>query len=78
MTEIDVAIKNLNYQEILSLLHTVKGNSSTLGVERLAENAAQIEYDIKENKTKNLLNQISSLWMDFKEFEKNYKKLLNI
>jgi len=72
------AVKLADYKEVLSILHTIKGNASTLGVEKLAEKAASIEKDLKENNVSQLKEQYESLIYDFKEFELNYKKLLNI
>lgn len=76
--EIDLAIRSDNYKEVLGLLHTIKGNAGTLGVEKLADNAAQIEKRLKNDNYDDLEMWLSSLKRDFKEFEKNYKKLLNI
>ena len=40
------AVKISDYKEVLSILHTIKGNASTLGVEKLAGTAACIEKNL--------------------------------
>ena len=65
-------------KEALSILHTIKGNASTLGVDRVASYAALIEKELKQNDVTNFERHFEGLKNDFKEFELNYRKLLNI
>ncbi len=71
------ALKEKNYKDILSKLHTLKGNAGTLGIEKLANIAASIESKLKENIFSQLENDIKSLQAAFKEFQKEYTNILN-
>ncbi|MBX2843764.1 MAG: response regulator, partial [Flammeovirgaceae bacterium] len=64
--------------EALSILHTIKGNAGTLGVEKISSQAALMEGKLKMNHLNDFENNFETLSIDFEEFRINYKKLLNI
>ena len=70
-------VKNNDYVNILSKLHTLKGNASTLGVEKLAKYARMIEANLKEKKYDRLAEDIITLKMSFNEFQEELHKTLN-
>jgi len=67
-------IENRDYQQILSKLHTLKGNAGTLGLESIAHYAKLIESNIKENKHNNLHQDFKSLTREFARFQDSYNK----
>lgn len=69
--------KEKNYKDILSKLHTLKGNAGTLGIEKVAEIAASIEAKLKGNDSKQLEKDIRLLKIAFKDFQKEYTNILN-
>ncbi|UZR94531.1 PAS domain-containing hybrid sensor histidine kinase/response regulator [Chondrinema litorale] len=78
ISQVSDAMQIDDIKEALSLLHTIKGNASTLGVDRVASYAALIEKELKQNDVSNFDRHFEGLKNDFKEFELNYRKLLNI
>ena len=71
------AAENNDYVNILSKLHTLKGNASTLGVEKVAKCAKIIEADLKEKKYEGLAQNLLTLENLFNEFQDNFHKTLN-
>lgn len=71
------AVKEKNHKDILSKLHTLKGNAGTLGIEKVADIAAMIESKLKENSFSGLEKDIKLLKTAFKEFQKEYTNILN-
>jgi CheY-like chemotaxis protein/HPt (histidine-containing phosphotransfer) domain-containing protein len=65
-----------NYPEILSILHTIKGNAGSLGLLVLADHTRQMEGKLKEARYKNLLEDFDLLKREFSNFVDNYKRLL--
>jgi PAS domain S-box-containing protein len=63
---------------IRSNLHTLKGNSSTLGIDKVAEVAKLIEANLKKKNTSNFETDFFNLKAAFEEYRREYKKLLNI
>lgn len=58
-----------DFKEILSILHTLKGNAGTLGVEKIASYAEKMEDDLKEKNYINFeedLTVLMALHEDFK------------
>lgn len=79
--QIDSCQESLNirdYKNILSNLHTLKGNAGTLGVERIAGLVKKIESDLKEENYAFIENDLSDLNKYFVEFQKNYSEILNL
>lgn len=58
-----------NYKNILSKLHTIKGNAGTLGAEKIAALAQKVEKDLKDNLLDSLELDIQRLKIYFKEFQ---------
>ena len=71
------ALKNENYTEILSILHTIKGNAGTLGISKMHESASKIESNFKTQQYVNAKEQIAGLKEQFATFKLNYKSILN-
>lgn len=78
LKDIFAAYKEKKYQDILSKLHTLKGNAGTLGIEKISALAARIESNLKESNDDNLEKELKSLKTAFKEFQKEYTNFLNI
>ncbi|WPP49883.1 PAS domain S-box protein [Catalinimonas niigatensis] len=72
------SFKKENYDDILSKLHTLKGNASTLGIDRLAKLVSRIEADLKLDKTSSLPHDMASLQSYFSEFQREFKSFLNL
>jgi len=60
------------------LLHTIKGNSGTLGIMRLHRHAAKMEARVKEQDMDNFSQDYEHIQLYFAEFQKNYRKILHI
>ncbi|ELR72330.1 sensor histidine kinase/response regulator fusion protein [Fulvivirga imtechensis AK7] len=83
--ECEMQIKNCTelfpekkFKEILDILHTLKGNASTLGIEKLAFKAETMESDIKEQKYCNFerdLDILVSLYRSYIKEAKRFDKL---
>ncbi|MFT7161226.1 MAG: PAS domain S-box-containing protein [Bacteroidia bacterium] len=57
-------------------LHTLKGSSGTLGIERLEKKTKDLESLLKENNFYDLTGRIIDIQESFKEFQENYKNIL--
>ncbi len=66
----NLSLKIKDYKDILSKLHTLKGNAGTLGLEKLANTAAMIEASIKKNRYDSVSENLKSLESDFLDFQK--------
>lgn len=64
------------YEEMRGELHTLKGNSGTLGIEKLSNQAATIEKLLKANKFGGLSEQVTQLDVLFQEFKESSKNML--
>lgn len=71
------SLKKEDYDDILSKLHTLKGNSSTLGIDRLAKLVTRIEAELKQGKTSSLGEDLDLLQSRFLEFQLEFKSFLN-
>lgn len=71
------SLKIKDFDNILSKLHTLKGNASTLGVEKVAHYARHIEASLKEGKHITLTQDLLSLKTTFLEFQKHLNSTLN-
>lgn len=65
-----------NYPEILSILHTIKGNAGSLGLLVLADHTRQMEARLKEAQYEYLIEDFDLLSGHFSIFVDNYKRLL--
>lgn len=68
--------KRKEYKKMRSELHTLKGNSGTFGVEKLAMAARNLEKSLKEDKFENLAPQIELLAHCLEEFKESYKNFI--
>jgi PAS domain S-box-containing protein len=76
INHVDMALADKNYEEMRSLIHTLKGNAGTLGIEKLSKQSAIIEKRLKENKFDLLTNEIDTLRSYYQEFIDSYQNLL--
>ena len=72
------SLKNQDYQDILTNLHTLKGNAGTLGVEKVAAMAKKIESDLKKENYGQAEDDLAELRNFFTEFQDNYLEILNL
>jgi len=72
------SLKSQDYQNILTNLHTLKGNAGTLGVEKVAGLAKKIEADLKQEDYTQVKQDLSELRSFFIEFQDNYLEILNL
>ncbi|BDD05034.1 PAS domain S-box protein [Aureibacter tunicatorum] len=70
------SIKSEDYKNILSNLHTLKGNSGTLGVNKVSELTIKIESDVKKGDVDNFESDMSELESLYMEFKNNYKQII--
>jgi PAS domain S-box-containing protein len=70
-------IKNKDYKALKGDMHTLKGNAGTLGVEKLADQAAAMEKKIKENNFEGLESILKQLNINLKAFRESYKNILS-
>jgi PAS domain S-box-containing protein len=71
------SFKVRNYDDILVKLHTLKGNASTLGINRLATLVKDTESVLKRDERSGLENQLEKIHNSFHEFEHEFTKFLN-
>ncbi len=71
-------IETKDWEIIRSNLHTLKGNSATLGIDKVAYWSTLIEANLKKKNTSNFDFDFFNLKSSFDEFRNSYKKLLNI
>jgi CheY-like chemotaxis protein len=71
------SVENNDYVNILSKLHTLNGNASTLGVEKVTKCTKMIESNLKEKKYEGLAQDLMALKTLFNEFQKFFHKTLN-
>lgn len=69
-----VSLSESNHKHILDLLHALKGNAGTLGVNRIARKARGIEEQLKKGYVSGLEEELKSLEYFFKEFKVHYKE----
>ena len=69
---ISAAMQDVDYLEILHTLHTLKGNASTLGIERMAHWAKTIESNLKQKKYDGLSEDLLILSASFLEFQHTF------
>ncbi|MEM9832545.1 MAG: PAS domain S-box protein [Bacteroidota bacterium] len=74
LADASAGVEKRDYQQILSKLHTLKGNAGTLGLESIAYYAKLIESNLKEENRKNLHQDFKTLKKEFVKFQNNYKQ----
>ena len=65
-----------DYEKILKQLHTLKGNSGTLGIEKVSSLSAYIELQLKNRKYESLEEDLNFLNLAFGEFVNEYHDLI--
>jgi CheY-like chemotaxis protein/HPt (histidine-containing phosphotransfer) domain-containing protein len=78
LNKLKFLISSKNFPEILSTLHTIKGNSGSLGITDLAVNSERFEADIRSSKNLDLESKLKQLEDNLLHFKQEYKQLLNI
>ena len=63
------------YKAVEDILHTLKGNAGTLGVEKMAFQAAVMESDLKEKNYSNFVDDVEQLNVLHQEFIENVIKV---
>lgn len=76
ISEIDPFLIEKNHPEIATLLHTIKGNSGTLGIEKIYRHARDMEKNLKERIFVGLEQQVSELKALFQELKENSVNIL--
>ena len=74
LDHISEAMQRKDYSGMLKDLHTLKGNSSTLGVLRVAHWAKTIETNLKENTYTGLSEDLLILSASFLEFQQTFRQ----
>ena len=69
-------LKEDRIEDIRKELHTLKGSSSTLGIERLTKYTTKLETQLKNSDTTLLKEQLMEINNSFLEFQENYKNIL--
>ncbi|MEP1096453.1 MAG: PAS domain S-box protein [Cyclobacteriaceae bacterium] len=69
-------LKEKDYVAMRGELHTLKGNAGTLGIEKLSNQAADIEKLLKADKFENLKEEVSHLVAHFEEFKESSQNML--
>ncbi len=65
-----------NWEEIKKLLHTIKGTSGTLGIDRIAQTAKELEVMVKQNNISSFETNLLKLMDNFEEYKINFKELI--
>ena len=71
------AIENEDFVTIQKHLHTIKGSAGTLGIEKLANAALEIEAKMKEQDYSNVAKGLSELNNNFVEFKENFTNIIS-
>ena len=71
------SITEKKYQNILTNLHTLKGNAGTLGIAKLAVLTGDVEKMLKEGDDSKLEADLNLMQDLFIEFKQNYNQLIN-
>ena len=69
-----VSLSNNNHKKILDLLHALKGNAGTLGINKIASKARQIEEQLRKGYVSRLEHELKGLDYFFKEFKIHYNE----
>lgn len=77
LKDCDNAFIKRDYTGIRDHMHAIKGNASTLGIDRVAAYALSIEENLKANKIKGLKSDLTALKLLFKEFNNLYQPIIN-
>jgi PAS domain S-box-containing protein len=78
LQEAEAACQQGDYEVVQWGLHTLKGNASTLGVQRLAKQAAHAEAQLKQKKYDELSEDLLHLRTLFAEFQRTFRASYNL
>lgn len=59
-------------------VHTIKGSAATLGVDRMATLATEIDLMLKSDIDSNVAEQMQAFEHSFEEYRLNYRIILNL
>jgi PAS domain S-box-containing protein len=65
-----------NVKNLLTILHTIKGTSLTLGIEKIGRLAAEMEQNLKMNNIGYCFEKLPILQTDFEKYKNYYKNYL--
>ena len=68
--------KEQNIDEVRTILHTLKGNSSTLGIEKLWRAIEKLEQRLKDKENLDIEKELQKVTKLFNEYKKNYKSIV--
>jgi CheY-like chemotaxis protein/nitrogen-specific signal transduction histidine kinase len=72
----DLALENHDFTSLKSILHTIKGNAGTLGIEKLFRFVSHTESLLKRNDYANLTENLAETNKLFAEYCEMYKEIL--
>ncbi|MCF6353235.1 MAG: PAS domain S-box protein [Cyclobacteriaceae bacterium] len=64
------------WEEIKKVLHTIKGTSGTLGINRIAQTAQKLEAMVKQNNISDFETNLLKLMDNFEEYKTTYKEII--
>lgn len=76
MDQLKFLVPAKNYPEILSILHTIKGNAGSLGIKILEDHTRQMEGKMRGKIFEDVTKDFDLLQKHFSDFVNNYKLLL--
>lgn len=76
LEQLNFLVAAKNYDEILSILHTIKGNAGSLGIFVMADHTRQMEGKLRDTFYEDLNRDFDLLKVQFSDFVEHYKRLL--
>lgn len=73
----EIAIRNKDYVFLKNAMHTLKGTAGTLGIEKVAKNAKEVENILKIEKNTEVDVFFKVLTHNFEEFSIIYERIIN-
>ncbi|WP_448519448.1 PAS domain S-box protein [Rhodoflexus sp.] len=71
-------VSEQQFDQAKSILHTLKGNAGTLGIEKLYAAAASFEAALKQGQTSRAEEEFAEIIRLFTEFQQHYRSILQI
>jgi CheY-like chemotaxis protein len=71
------ALRKDDFSTIQKHLHTLKGSAGTLGIEKIAQIALEIEAEMKAQDYSNVANGLLELSNNFAEFKENFTNIIS-
>ncbi|MBO3270434.1 PAS domain S-box protein [Hymenobacter defluvii] len=78
LTEAGNLVSAGRFEAILPHLHQLKGTGFTLGINRLAEGAKELEHDLKKGETTNVVQDFQRLLRYFAQFKAVYQQVTQV